>query len=235
MFKNKQKRTIVIICLAVLICAAIAVSLIFLSGRQNDSDAGNDRSFTVTFYSDDGSILKIESVLRHQSATPPVEPEISYGNVFVKWDAEFSDVTADIDVHPVVREVKAEKNAFVLSGAYGQKETDVIVPLQLCGEVLVSGFDIRIKYDPDALELLSVFNVDGGVVYNDSEAGVVILNYVSVENTTADVDICKFKFRVRAQSGEFPITASVVDICASEGDDIYKTDFVTVDSSVYVY
>ena len=64
-------------------------------------------------------------------------------------------------------------NVFAMSGAYGKKDGSVIVPLQLTGDVLLSGFDIIIKYDADALALESVFNEDGGIVYNSEKPGEV--------------------------------------------------------------
>ena len=235
MAKENPKKLIIIICSVIIVCIAVAVSLIILLGRKTKQEIRSVQAYSVTFYSDDGSVLLIESVEEHKSATPPVQPEMSYGNIFVKWDKAFSDITSDLNVYPVTKKVTDETNVFALSGAYGQKGSDVIVPFQLCGSVCVSGFDLRIQYDPEVVELLSVFNVDGGIVYNDSEKGVVKLNFVSVENTTADVDICTFKFRIKADNGDIPIKANVINAYAYEGETLYKTDYLTIDSVIYVY
>ena len=177
----------------------------------------------------------IDTVKKHQPATPPVQPEMSYGNIFTKWDKDFSDITSDMDVHPVTKPVKGKTNVFALSGTYGQKETEVFVPLQLCGDVLLSGFELKVQYDSQSLELLSVFNVDGSVVYNDAEPGVVNINYVSIDNTTADVDICTLKFKIKADKGEIPIGTNVVNAYANDGDNMKKVDYVTIDASAFVY
>lgn len=230
MFKNRSKKSIAILCSVVVACIAVVVCLIVLFQR-----VGDGREYKVSFYSDDGTVLKVDAVQKHQSATPPVQPEMSFGTVFVKWDKDFSDITSNVRIHPVTKSVKGESNVFALSGTYGQKGSEVYVPLQLCGDVLVSGFEVTVQYDSQSLELLSVFNVDGGVVYNDTEPGVIRLNYVSIENTTADVDICTFKFMVKAENGDIPISTSVINAYANDGDDMRKADYGTIDAAVFAY
>ena len=157
MIRSQSKRTATVLCFAVIVCIALVASIIILIDLSTKRDSGNRQTYTVSFYSDNGTALKIDSVEEHQSAEPPVQPEMSYGNVFVRWDGAFSDVTSDMEVHPVTKSIKEENNAFALSGAYGQKGTVAFVPLQLCGKVCVSGFDLRVQYDPEFMELLSVF------------------------------------------------------------------------------
>lgn len=235
MFKNKSIKIVAIVCSIIVAMIAIVVLLIIPLVQNNRRDSGSGQTFAVTFYSNDGTILKIDTVEEHKSAIPPVQPEMSYGNIFVKWDKEFSEITSDIDVYPVTKSVKGKKNVFALSGAYVTKDSEAIVPLQLCGDVLISGFEMNVKYDSEKMELLSVFDVDGGIVYNDSELGIIKLNYVSIENTMADVDICTFKFKVKADNGEIPIALNIVNAYANDGDDMNKADYITIDSSVFVY
>ena len=231
---KKLSKKAVIICITI-VCLFVIAALIILLGSKAKQDSGDAKTYNVTFYSDNNTVLKIDNVIEHHSATPPVQPEMTYGNVFVKWNEDFTNVSSDLEVHPETKTVKSEKNVFALSGAYGTKGSDIVVPLQLCGDVLLSGFDLKVTYDSEKLELLSVFNVDGGVLLNDEEAGVVKINYVSIENTVSDVDICSFKFKIKAETGEIPIITSVISAYANDGDNMYKIDYLTVDSVVYAY
>ncbi len=234
MTKKLSKKTVIISCVTI-VCLIIIIALIILLGSKAKQYSGDAKTYNVTFYSDNNTVLKIDNVIEHHSATPPVQPEMTYGNVFVKWNEDFTNISSDLDVHPEVKTVKSEKNVFALTGAYGTKGLEVVVPLQLCGDVLLSGFELKVTYDPEKLELLSVFNVDGGILLNDEEAGIVKINYVSIENTVSDVDICSFKFKIKAETGEIPIKTNVISAYANDGDDMYKTDYSTVDSVVYTY
>lgn len=213
-------------------------------GRDTPTSAEPDRSamtesgatYTVTFYADNGSILKIDAVPENGSATPPVEPEMSYGNIFTKWTSNFSAVKENMEIHPECQSVLGKDNVFALAGAYGKAGECIIVPLQLCGNVQLSGFDLTVEYDPEFLALEAVFNEDGGVVYNDEQPGQIRMNYVSVEDTVADVDICTFKFLVLADTGETPISVSVNSICAgSEDDSMFVPKYTTIQAAVYIY
>ena len=235
MVKNKSIKTVAIVCSIIIAIIAIAALLIIPLVQNNRRDSGSKQTFAVAFYSNDGTILKIDTVEEHKSATPPVQPEMSYGNIFVKWDKDFSEITSDVDVYPITQSIKGERNVFALSGAYLTNDSEAIVPLQLSGDVLISGFEMNVKYDYEKMELLSVFDVDGGIVYNDSELGIIKLNYVSVENTIADVDICTFKFKVKADNGEIPIKLNIVNAYVNDGDNMNKADYITIDSSVFVY
>ena len=53
--------------------------------------------FTVTFQDWDGTLLKTETVIEHEAATPPANP-IRAGYIFTGWDVAFDDVTEDLTV-----------------------------------------------------------------------------------------------------------------------------------------
>ena len=234
MTKRLSKKVILICCIAILCLAAVGTT-IFLLASKNKQAFRDTKTYKVTFYSDNNTVLKIDHVMEHHDATPPVQPEMTYGNIFVKWKEDFTDINSDMEVHPEIKSVKSENNVFALTGVYGTKGSDVIVTMRLCGDVCISGFELKANYDPAKLELISIFNVDGGVLFNDEESGVIKINYVSIENTVSDVDICTFKFKVKADNGEVPINTTVISAYANNGDDMYKVEYMTVDSFVYIY
>lgn len=242
---NKKKLWIIILILAVILAVAI-ISLIILGQREepgtnqgNNNHPINKDQYTVTFYSNDGTVLKIDSVEKGKAANPPTQPQMLYGTVFTSWDADISSVTKNLEVHPICEDVKEKSNVFAIEGAYGKSGGTVIVPIRLCGEVCVAAFDMTISYDSDALGLVSV-SEDGAVLYNDEIPGKIKLNYVSTDNTVADVDICFLEFSIKASSGQIPVNIEMhsiytcKDILESENDDLYVPEYATLNGTIYV-
>ena len=242
---SKKKLWIIILILAVILAVAI-ISLIILGQREelgtnqgNNNHLINKDQYTVTFYSNDGTVLKIDSVEKGKAANPPAQPQMLYGTVFTSWDADISSVTKNLEVHPICEDVKVKSNVFAIEGAYGKSGGTVIVPIRLCGEVCVSAFDMTISYDSNALDLIFV-SEDGAVLYNDEMPGKIKLNYVSTDNTLADVDICFLEFSVKAPSGQSQVTIDMHSIYAcqdsleSENDDLYVPEYSTINGTVHV-
>lgn len=198
---------------------------------------GETATYTVTFYSNDGTVLKIDSVKENSFATPPVNPVMTYGMVFKSWDTDFSKVTKDLEIHPVCEETKGKPNVLAVQSRYSKKDGTVVVPIQLCGNVCVSGLDITVRYDKELLKL-EVVTEDKDVVFNDATPGIIGLNYVSTQNTVADVDICNLEFCVNAEEGEIPITIEINGIYAFEDEDktdvLYVPESTVIDGKVFV-
>lgn len=193
-------------------------------------------SYTVTFISDDGKILFIDSVEEGHTATPPSLPEMSYGNVFSKWTSDFSSVTKDIVVQPECQSVAGKTNVFAMASAYGKPGECVIVPFELCGVVCLCGFDLIVEYDPEQLALESVFDEDGDIFYNEGMPGQVFLNFVSVKDVESDVGICKFKFRILSESGELPVSVKMTSVYAGNEDEaMYIPEYEIIPAKVFVY
>ncbi len=241
---NKKKLWIIILILTVVLAAAI-VSLIILGQREepgvdqgSNSNSVSKDQYAVTFYSNDGTVLKIDSVEKGKTANPPAQPQMLYGTVFQSWDTDISSVTKNLEVRPICEDVKEKQNIFAIEGAYGKSGGTVIVPIRLCGEVCVSAFDMTISYDSNALDLISV-SEDGAVLYNDEMPGKIKLNYVSTDNTLADVDICFLEFSVKAPSGQSQVTLDMHSIYAcqysleSENDDLYVPEYSTINGTVH--
>lgn len=114
------------------------------------------------------------------------------------------------------------------------------MPVQLCGEVCVSGFDISISYDSDVLQLKEILDKDEDVMVNSDEPGIIKLNFISTENTIGDVDMCKLKFIINSKTESTPIKIKVNSIYAFEdskkleNDKLIKPEYYIVDSNVVV-
>lgn len=226
----KNKKFLIPVIAAVLIIATV-VCVHFATGNNE---------YKVTFFSDTDIVLKVDNVKKNNSAEPPREPQMTYGKIFKSWDKDFSSVRKNLKIHPVCESVIDKSNVFSMSGAYGKTGETVFVPLQLNGNVCLSGFDITAEYDADALTLVSYFDSDEAVMINDETPGALKINYISAKNTTADVDICKLKFNVNAKKGDYPIKITVNSIYAFEDSDdlsndkLYAPDSNVIDGTVYV-
>lgn len=208
----------------------LPVSMIEAESKVNES------AYTVTFYADDSSVLCIDTVKAGESATPPAEPQMTYGNVFMKWDKDFSAISEVVKVFPECQSVTGKKNVFALESAYGRKEETIVVPFRLCGDVYLCGFDLTVHYDADKLELESVFHEDGDVIFNDETTGEIYLNFASIENVKADVDICWFKFRIIADSGEVPVFVTMNSVyVGAEDDEMLVPEYELISANVYIY
>ena len=207
--------------------------------QESNSELVNKNQYTVTFYSNDGTVLKIDSVENEMAANPPAQPQMLYGTVFRSWDADIASVTNNLEVYPICENANGKLNIFAIEGSYGKSGGTVIVPFRLCGDVCVAAFDITVSYDSNALELLSV-SEDDAVIYNDKHPGVINLNYVSTDNTVTDVDICFLEFLIKSPSGHIPITLEMHSIYAcqdtleSNNDALYVPEYSTINGTVYV-
>ena len=203
---------------------------------EQDSDMDDGVVHEVTFYSNEGAVLKVDRVSNKGCAQPPQVPEMTYGSIFQSWDTDFSRVTQGMEIRPTCVEVADRENVIAVSGGYAVGGGQATIPIRLCGDVCVAGMDVVVRYDADALQLGAV-TADGGVVYNDGTAGEIHLNYVSTANTTADVDLCNLQFTAKAESGIYPISVEVVSLCAvDEADEevLMTPPFTVIEGNVYV-
>ena len=190
---------------------------------------------TVIYYADDNTVVKLDRVGEDEQAVSPSSPELSYGNVFEKWDEPEETGEDTQEVRPIYQSVLGVANVFSMPGTYGTSGDVITVPLRLCGEVELCGFDLILEYDQDKLQLERVYDADDAVILNAEIPGCVHINYVSVSNTTADVDICSLQFRVLADEGEVPITQSMVSIYSwNESGDLAVPDYHLMDGCVYI-
>jgi len=221
-----SKKRILIISVALVLVATIVFGLTMMQSKAK---------YEVVFHSDTGEVLAIETVKRNTTAIPPKSPEMTYGNIFQKWDTDLTNVKRNLDVYPETVTFTDKANVFALSGGYGIKDDTVFIPFVLRGDVCLSGFDVAIKYDKDILQLESVYDVDGAVIYNNETEGTVYLNYTSLENTVADVDICSFKFRIKKETEKTDIKIKIESICANKDDEVlYTPKSNLINSSVYI-
>lgn len=215
LYMKKFKLIALIIGITLIVGCGIACLILFSDEifLPEETTIENIPTYTVIFYDDNNTILKIDTVSENSSAVPPKEPIMTHGMIFQSWDTDFSNVTSNLEVRPICQSVKGVDNVIALQSAYASTDGTVIIPLHLCGDVCISGLDISIWYDSNSLSLESV-TADAAVILNDQTPGIIKLNYVSVTNTDADVDLCDLKFRILASEGSHPMSIEVNGITA---------------------
>lgn len=195
----------------------------------------NKIKYTVTFYSDTDTVLKLDEISRNDSAVPPTIPTVEYGKIFTKWDNDFSIIKSDLEIRPICESFVGKDNVFALSGAYGKTSDYAYMNFSLCGNVCLSGAEMLITYDETALSVDSVFNEDGDLVFNTATQGKIILNIASAENILGDVDLCSIKFKLNEQKGEYPVNIEIKSIYANNDEEIMIPEYNLINGTVFVY
>lgn len=228
----ERKKLLFIIILSIFICIGVILSVFLFNLFRMIEDG---KTYRVNFYSEKNEIIKTETVQSGKAAVPPETLDVSDGKIFEKWDTDFSSVRNDLEIKPVFNTTNGKDNVFALSGAYGQKNDIVTTSLVLRGDVELSGFDLTVEYDKEALDLISVTYKDGSVICNDSEPGKIRINFVSAENALGDVDICSFEFKANENKKETPLTITVNKVYANKDDTLYEPKYNVINSTIYVY
>ena len=152
---------------------------------------------SVVFTDKDGNILAEQKVYSGNAALPPEAPAVA-NSIFVNWDADFTHIIGDTVISPVYTEENAE-NLFTVSSCSVDLDEEVKVRISLGGTVNLSAYDMRLQYDADVLEFVSLdteFSMD--VVANHvASGGYIRFNYSSRTNRTRAGDILEVTFRIK--------------------------------------
>ncbi len=203
---------------------------------QEDSNYQPEDTYCVTFYGPDGRILFIDEVKSGEDAKPPENPIMPQGYVFTGWSGTFSNVTEDQSVYAECTVFLGEENVLALSGAYVNNGEETVIPLQLCGDVCLCAFDLRIRYDIESLNFVEFRNLDGSVDANCvPETGEIYLNYASMENTNGEVYLAELVFRAVGEPGKTVVDINIVDLVAYDSDyAFYEPPYSTIFSTVTI-
>ena len=106
-------------------------------------------TYTVTFVDYDGTVLKTETVEHGKNATPPTDP-VRVNYQFVRWDVDYSNVTADITV-------TAEYASLL--------PTISIENIQVSKETSEVTFDVCVKNNPGIMNMVLSMTIND-VVFN---------------------------------------------------------------------
>lgn len=218
--KASIKQAILLLILLLFVC------LFTSCGKRNSFDGGDTQSTTdvslpsetpevstepiettpsiycVTFITDDGIPIKSMDVKAGGTVMPPEPPRIA-GKIFTGW-SEFERIVNDnCTVTATYKDLHEQNNVIVVNSNTVKSNQVFDVTVGIYGDVCICGLDIKLTYDVSKLELVEVADEDSMVITNpDKDAGVVYLNYASVNNTTGEFDFCKLRFKAITEANK---------------------------------
>ena len=159
------------------------------------------KNHEVIFEDWDGTIISTQSVLTGDNATLPVAPTRD-GYEFCGWSGNYTNVTSDTTVMAQYIDL-SKNNVFKVFNAKGSKGDTVKLTVYLGGIVETCGFDLRLRYDKDALEFISTdgaLDLDAIVKHDDTD-GTISFNYSSARNRTKSARILEVEFKIKETAG----------------------------------
>lgn len=191
--------------------------------------------FTVTFVSDDGSVIAAEQVKSGESAKLPANPEKA-GFVFAGWEGEYKNVTADQTVKAVFV-AKDAKNIFVIDSVDASKGDTVTVTMHLQGNVEVVDYDMELDYDKDALEVTAVSNRRMMASTVNHVDGKIFLNYSDFENYYDEDDVMSITVKVKEGTTATDAMiwfSNVKFVDYMDGGDFVEAEYHTIPCFVHI-
>lgn len=191
--------------------------------------------FTVTFVSDDGSVIAAEQVKSGESAKLPANPEKA-GFVFAGWEGEYKNVTADQTVKAVFVAEDA-KNIFVIDSVDASKGDTVTVTMHLQGNVEVVDYDMELDYDKDALEVTAVSNRRMMASTVNHVDGKIFLNYSDFENYYDEDDVMSITVKVKEGTTATDAMiwfSNVKFVDYMDGGDFVEAEYHTIPCFVHI-
>jgi len=138
---------------------------------------------------------------------PPSLPEVGISDSREAIQEEPPGGSEAIEVIlPAQQDTTNMKNALVLPEVAGNKGETISIPLQVCGQVELCAFDLRISYDRNRLMYVGSENADDELIVHCKEnEGILLINYLRISNLKEPHRFCDLQFKVLTK-----------DVCTSE-------------------
>lgn len=180
---------------------------------------------TVTFAYQDGTVIEEKTVTEGMGVYPPA---YLGDGVFRGWSGRFNQVTADVEVHPIIHNI-AEDNLFYFHAAYVKEGEDFDLEIRLGGNVSISSGTLTILYDPAVLEYLGA---DGMVA--ETAEGTLTLTLDSPEPIRQETLLATLQFRALekdAYATEVQLQAK--NMMIETGGQEIPADCATINNRIY--
>ncbi|MBR6581388.1 MAG: hypothetical protein IKK66_08825 [Ruminococcus sp.] len=174
---------------------------------------------------------------------------LSEREVFIGWkeDVLISEIadskfTADeLVLTAESMDISSVENVIYNNSVYvsNKGSCEFVLPVVIGGITDFAVMDLEISYDSEMLELIEVTSDDSDVMYNHiKEEDKILINFVSIENVNADVNLCNLKFKVLPNNKNVTaLSYNVTDIAAwSEDESDYRqVNYSIVNSKIVMY
>lgn len=205
------------------VLTSLIVRMVYL-----DADANLPR-YTVTFAYQDGTVIETKEVSEGKGIYPP---EYMGDGIFRGWSGRFNQVTADVEVHPILHGI-SEDNFFYFHSIYVEEGKKFTLDVHLGGRVSLSSGELTVFYDPEVLEYLESDPMDCCEAELVGE-GELKLTFSSQEPIREEKLLAKLHFRAlekNAYSTEVQLQAKNMMIVTAEGEK--PADCATINNKVY--
>ncbi len=194
-------------------------------------NASTDDSFTVTFKDDSDSVLSSETVKWGASCSLPQAPE-KEGYIFKGWKGDYTNINQDTVITAEYIEESAD-NIFVVTGGSGSPGDLVTVSVDLKGTVNLCGFDMRLVYDKNCLEYVSLdseFSFDL-LANHVSSSNSIRFNFSSTKNRTQGGTVLQATFRIK-EAATYDSTLKLLPIEVFKADTVVEGELINASHSV---
>lgn len=187
------------------------------------------KSYTVSFYSSDGSLIEKKEVKHGKGVLPP---RIDFHGVFRGWDRQINSVTGDLEVHPIFYPIN-EDNLFFFNSAYVLEGEEFELPINLAGNVNVSSGELILEYDSRVLKYKGNEKSD---IYKvrKKKTGKLLIKFESDGVIKEAAELAKLKFKAKEKDVyATEMVLSSKNIVVVSGDEKTPADNSTINNKIY--
>ena len=196
-----------------------------------------DEGGKIAFYDFEKKVISTQDRKSGEPVELPENVEIPYGYTFIGWDKPIESIKGTERINADFVYLGDKSNAFYIDSVSCKKGEKISLPVCLGGKVELCGCEMSLLYDKDKLKLIKLNDVDGDVMVNKAENGVIKFNLVSGSNITGDVRLFDAEFKVIDDSEymtELVFDSGKVIKFDSEGKEIEAADFYLSKGEIYI-
>lgn len=189
----------------------------------------NRERFTVTFAYGNGEIIEQKVV---KSGNGVIPPDFDTDCVFRGWDRIINNVSADMEVHPLLYYI-VEDNLFYFDSVYAREGRRFSIDLILAGKVNVSNSELILEYDEEVIEYKS-FEPNEAIEITQTDPGKLIVRFSGSNILTQKTKLAQITFyakRKDVKDSQITLSASKANVVIN-GEEI-PADCATINNKIY--
>lgn len=209
------------------------VHVFLLDASTKNPISMKGKMFEVRFLDYDGRV--ISTILSGGNVRVPCPPTRE-GFLFSGWDKPLKSITEDTEVNAQYL-TGDEANIFAVSTENGGVGDSISVTVKLQGTSLLSGFDMRLRYNADLLEFVSLDSQRAFDVTANKVAGsnLIAFNYSSARNVNKTGEILSATFRIKDSNADFArVWLEPKQVCYQDGNSIIDAAFHMAEGGVLI-
>ncbi len=211
------------------IVAILLIGIVTSVGTYLFIQDKNRERFTVTFAYGNGEIIEQKVV---KSGSGVIPPDYNTECVFRGWDKIINNVSADMEVHPLLYYI-VEDNLFYFDSVYAREGRKFSIDLMLAGKVNVSNGELTLKYDEKVMKYMS-FDSSEAIEITQTNPGELIVRFNREYILTEKHKLAQLNFYAKRRDVKY----SQITLSANEanvwfnGEEI-PADCATINNNIY--